>query len=105
MVAIITVGGTVAVGLIGAILGRRWGLPGLGREVQTQQAALISTMQAELTELRAQQVQDEAKIKRLEVTVSQQSEALEKAERKINRQQAELIDLYRLTGKQVPSAW
>lgn len=96
--AAIATAGTILSGLGLAWLGRKWGLPGLGREVQQQQAVLISTLQAEVSELRTQQKLDEEKIGKL-------TQDLAAARQQIAEQRSELLQLYRLTGKTVPSAW
>jgi chromosome segregation ATPase len=103
--AIVATIGTIVVGIGGAILGRRWGLPGLGREVQQQQASLIVTMQAELAELRAQAVTDDQRIRTLEAEAKHLQKELSDAERRIDRQRTELLDLYRQMGKKAPSAF
>lgn len=93
--AIIAAAATIVVGLGGAALGHRWGLPGLGREVQQQQASLISTLRDELAELREQRDEDARRIEELEDCQG----SLRDMERRLRHAEAELLDLYRQVGK------
>lgn len=81
----------VVVTLVSAVASRRWGLPGLGRDIQTQQASLISTLKDEVAELRAQRVSDERRIK-----------ALEGCADELARLRADMIELYRRQGSRPP---
>jgi hypothetical protein len=74
-----------------ALLGRFFGLPGLGREVQTQQAALIATQAARIDEL-------EDRVKSLEGC----SEELPRVEARLRRADAEVLNLYRKLGMPAP---
>lgn len=86
---------TVAVGLLGPVLGRRWGLPGLGRDIQAQQAALIATLQAEVAELRTQRTDDARRLAGMEAC----AEELVSMERRLALAERELLDLYRELGR------
>lgn len=97
--AAIGVIGTIVVAVIGGVFSSKLGLPGLGREVQSQQAALISTLQAELGELRAQRAEDARKIGELEDC----GRELGNVRRRLMLAEADLVDLYRQQGTTPPS--
>ena len=96
--AVVAAIATIVVGLGGAYLGKRWGLPGLGREVQSQQTALIATLRDELTELRSQRTEDARRIAELEAC----SDDLGKMERRLRHAEFEVLDLYRQLGTKPP---
>ena len=96
--ALVAAGATLLVGLGGAVLGKRWGLPGLGREVQAQQAQLIATLQAELAEVRRQRDEDAERISELEDC----QKNIATLESRLRRAEAEVLDLYRKMGSRPP---
>mgnify|MGYP006921319391 CR=1 FL=1 len=89
---------TIIVAVIGGVFSSKLGLPGLGREVQGQQAALISTLQAELGELRAQRSEDARRLGELEEC----GRELTNVRRRLLLAEADLVDLYRQTGTTPP---
>lgn len=81
----------VLVTLVSAWVSKRYGMPGLGRDIQTQQAALITTLKDEVAELRTQRVSDERRI-----------QALEGCADELARLRGDMIELYRRQGSRPP---
>lgn len=81
----------VLVTLVSAWVSKRYGMPGLGRDIQTQQAALITTLKDEVGELRVQRASDERRI-----------QALEGCADELARLRVDMIELYRRQGGRTP---
>lgn len=93
------VGGAALVAFIGAYFSRRWNLPGLGREVQSQQAVLIDALQDRIAELERGRKDDAARIAELEVC----QEELASVTRRLRLAESDLLELYRQKGQTPPS--
>lgn len=93
---------SIAVTLAGAWASRRFGLPGLARAVDAHRGSLVQTLKDELAEVRTQL--DEEKRERQGVERRRQACEIEirNVKRDLRDTQAELLDLYRRTGKRPP---
>ncbi len=89
---------TVVVAIGGALLGRRWNLPGLGREIESQQTILAGTLRARIEALEEQHEEDERRIKALENC----TDKLADVERQLRNANADILALYRKIGQPRP---
>jgi hypothetical protein len=80
--------------IVGAFASRKFGLPGLARSVETEQAALITAQKGRIDILSARVTELESCQPRLEAAEKRNDEL----EAQVNRTHAELVELYRLTG-------
>jgi len=89
--------------VVGVIASRKFGLPGLARQVDSEQAALIDTLQDRL-EL-AEKASSEAKAASDETERRRQQCEMEirQVKRDLRDTEAELLELYRKTGKRPPA--
>ena len=93
---------SVVVTLVGAWASSRFGLPGIARAVDAEQETLIRTLQdrLELAEARAKEAKtqaEETERRRVACEVEIRS-----VKRDLRDTEAELLDLYRRTGKRPP---
>lgn len=95
---------SVVVTLVGAFASRRFGLPGLARQVTSEQGELIEALQTRL-EL-AEKAAAEAREKANETERRRQSceEEIGRVKRDLRDTEAELLDLYRRTGERPPQS-
>ncbi len=82
---------SIATALAGGLIARRWGLPGLAREVEGQQSALIAALRGriETLEQRVSELQDCA-------------DTLRETEGRLERAQARLLRFYETYGEDLP---
>jgi hypothetical protein len=91
LAALVGAASTVTISLIGIIASRRFGLPGVARDIESQQSVLIATLKG--------------RIEALEVTVSELNacqDENEKLRRRVLRAEGDLIELYRRVGEKPP---
>lgn len=91
LAAVIGASATVVVALVGALLGRRWGLPGLGRQIEDQQAVLIDTLKDRIDVLEDQAATDAKRIASLERC----SDQLASVERQLRIAHSDIAELSR----------
>lgn len=93
---------SIGVTLAGAWASRRFGLPGLARDLDAQKGSLVQVLKVELDEVRTQLAEE----KRERLEVERRRAACEREIRSVKRDlrdtEAELLDLYRRTGKKPP---
>lgn len=99
---IVTIIGTVLSTALLAWASRKWGLPGLARQVDSQQAALIDTLQTRLTLVEADAKRANTKATRTEKRRQACEAAIGRLRRRLLLTERELLDLYRETGKTPP---
>lgn len=100
----LVVGGLITIigGSLSIIASRKFGLPGLGREVESRQSQLITTLSKEIDECRRQR--DEY-ARELEATKKNREECeteLSRVSRDLRATEAELLELYRKSGHKPP---
>ena len=101
--AMIAIGSAGVVGGIGAFLARRYGMPGLARDVEAQQERLNATYLAELTELRAQHAVDEHELAKMRDRMGDCHEQLRTMRRQLVLTESDLAALIREHGRTPPA--
>lgn len=95
-VAVISSGSAIVVGLVGAWVAKRKGLPGINAEIEQRMQQLVDTLRSELTE-RTNDLA--AKVSELQACRTE----LFSVKRDLRNTEFELLSLYRSTGQKPPS--
>lgn len=95
---------SVVVTLVGAIASRRFGLPGLARQVTSEQGELIETLQTRLEIAEQDAKSANAKADETERRRDACEQEIRRVKRDLRDTEAELLDLYRRTGERPPKS-
>jgi chorismate mutase len=102
LAAVVAVVSTVVTGIVGAFASKRFGLPGLARQVDSAQGELIDALEgrlkiAEATAAEAKTAADVTERRRAAC-----EEEIRRLRRDVRETEGELLDLYRRTGTRPP---
>lgn len=103
---IAAIAGTLAAAVttgLGIYASRKFGLPGLARQLDSEQAELIDTLEGSVKELRAQNADLEQRLLQQEDRRRGCETQIRMVKRDLRDTEAELLELYRVTGKRPPT--